>query len=272
VRVIPSIDLRGGRCVRLREGDFATENAYDIQPATLLRRYHSLGARWVHIVDLDGAKDGVPVNFPLIASLAKQSDMQLQVGVGVRSAAAIERLISAGVARVVIGSAAVQMPGEAATWLKCFGPERICLAFDVRIGPVHQPQVHTHGWTRNSVMTLWDAIRIFPPGLVKHVLSTDISRDGTLRGPNLSLYRAGLKYFPNLAWQASGGIRDGSDLEALASVGVSAAISGTAILEDRIPRRSLEEFLSPNPSPSRERGTNSEDGHAAGLPVRTQTF
>jgi phosphoribosylformimino-5-aminoimidazole carboxamide ribotide isomerase len=241
--LIPSIDLRGGRCVRLREGDFATESAYDVQPPALLRRYHALGARWVHIVDLDGAKDGVLVNSPLIASLAQQSDMQLQVGGGVRSVGVIEGLLSAGVSRVVIGSAAVQKPAEVAMWVKHFGAERICLAFDVRIGPVHQPQVHTHGWTRNSVLSLWDAINIFPPGLVRHVLSTDISRDGTLRGPNLGLYRLGLKYFPDLVWQASGGIRDAADLEALANIGVSAAVSGTAILEERISRQSLERFL-----------------------------
>ena len=241
--VIPSIDLRAGRCVRLREGDFASETAYDIAPAALLRRYQALGASWVHIVDLDGARDGVPVNFPLIASLAQQPEVQLQVGGGVRSAAAIEQLLSAGVARVVIGSTAVEKPAEAATWLRCFGPERICLAFDVRINAVHQPQVYSHGWTSNSVRSLWDAINVFPPKSVKHVLSTDISRDGSLEGPNLSLYRAALKYFPALAWQASGGVRDAADLAALAGVGVTAAISGKAMIEGRMSPRSLEPFL-----------------------------
>jgi phosphoribosylformimino-5-aminoimidazole carboxamide ribotide isomerase len=241
--LIPSIDLRGGRCVRLRGGDFATQKAYDVEPAALLRRYHALGARWLHIVDLDGAKDGVPVNFPLIASLARQYSMRLQVGGGVRSAAAIEALLSVGVARVVIGSAAVQKCAEVASWLKCFGPERICLAFDVRIGPMHQPQVHSDAWTRNSVVSLWDAVNVFPPGILKHVLSTDIERDGTLRGPNFSLYRAAKRYFPSLDWQASGGIRQASDLTALAEIGVAAAVSGTALLEGHMPARGLEPFL-----------------------------
>jgi len=206
--VIPAIDLRAGRCVRLREGDFAAETAYAIEPAALAERYHRLGARWLHVVDLDGAKDGVAVNTPLIESLARHPTMRLQVGGGVRSAAAIEALLSAGVARVVIGSAALARPAEVATWLKCFGSERICLAFDVRMGPVHEPQVHTHGWTVSHALTLWEAINIFPPGALQHVLSTDIERDGTLHGPNLALYRLAVALFPKLAWQASGGIRD----------------------------------------------------------------
>lgn len=241
--LIPSFDLRGGRAVRLREGDFAAETVYEIEPAALLRQYRSWGACWVHIVDLDGAKDGVPVNFPLIECLAQHSDLKLQVGGGVRSAAVIEQLLSAGVARVAVGSAALEKCAEVATWVKCFGADRICLAFDIRISALHEPQVHTHGWTRNSARTLWDAINVFPPKSVKHVLSTDIARDGTLRGPNLGLYRYGMKLFPDIAWQASGGIRDASDLTSLASVGVAAAVSGKALLEGRIPRRSLQAFL-----------------------------
>jgi len=248
--LIPSIDIRGGRCVRLREGDFAAETVYDVEPAALLRRYRSLGARWVHIVDLDGARDGAPVNLPLIELLARHGGMRLQVGGGVRSAAAIERLLGAGVARVVIGSAAVTKCTEVAGWLECFGAERICLAFDVRIGATHQPEVHTHGWTRNSVLTLWDAISVYSPDRLRHVLSTDIGRDGTLRGPNLGLYRLGLRYFPELAWQASGGVRDALDLAALAAVGVAAAVSGQALIEGRIPVEELKSFLPDASSPA----------------------
>src|SRR5215831_7501586 len=108
--LIPSIDLRGGRCVRLREGDFAAQTTYPVEPAALLRRYQSLGARWLHIVDLDGARDGIGVNAPIIANLARYRTVNLQVGGGVRSAAVIEGLLTAGVARVVIGSAAVLRP------------------------------------------------------------------------------------------------------------------------------------------------------------------
>jgi len=248
--VIPSIDLRGGRCVRLREGDFATQTAYDVEPTELVGRHHALGARWLHVVDLDGAKHGVPANMAVIESLARHPAVCLQVGGGVRSTGTIERLLSAGVARVVVGSAAVQNPAEVATWISSFGPERICVAFDVRLGARGEPQVHTHGWTVNSAVSLWNVLAIYGAGLLKHVLCTDIARDGTRRGPNLALYRTAITRHPEILWQASGGVRDALDLAALARLGLAAAISGTALLEDRIPLKELEPFLPDASSPA----------------------
>jgi len=249
VLVIPSIDLRGGRCVRLREGDFATETSYPVEATELVSRYHSLGARRLHIVDLDGAKDGVTANTAVIQNLARHPAVCLQVGGGVRSAAMVERLLALGVARVVVGSAAIQRPAEVATWVRLFGPERICLAFDVRIDG-GEPRVHTHGWTVNSAVSLWNALAPYGAVSLKHVLCTDISRDGTLRGPNLTLYRTALARHPELEWQASGGIRDARDLAALSSLGIAAAVSGTALLEDRIPKKELEPFLPGASSPA----------------------
>jgi phosphoribosylformimino-5-aminoimidazole carboxamide ribotide isomerase len=236
--------------VRLREGDFAAQTSYDIEPAELVRRYHSFGARWVHVVDLDGARHGVSENLAVIESLARQAAVRLQVGGGVRSDATIERLLSAGVARLVVGSAALQRPAEVASWISSFGPERICIAFDVRQGSGGAPQVHTHGWTVNSSLSLWEALAIYGAGRLRHVLCTDISRDGTRRGPNLALYRAAVTRHPDLQWQASGGVRDALDLAALADLGVAAAVSGTALLEDRIPRKELEPFLPGASSPA----------------------
>lgn len=248
--LIPSIDLRGGRCVRLREGQFAAETAYAIEPAALAERYRALGARWLHVVDLDGARDGLAVNSPTIMGLAREPSICLQVGGGVRRAAAIEALLSAGVARVVIGTAAVERPAEVATWLREFGAERICLAFDVRTVPGGEPQVRMQGWTRDAAMSLAQAIAPFPvPGL-KHVLCTDIERDGTLRGPNIPLYRQCVARFPALLWQASGGIRDGHDLGALRKTGVAAAVAGTALLQNRISATELRPFLPDGSSPA----------------------
>ena len=241
--LIPSIDLRGGRCVRLRNGDFAAETSYPVEPAALLRRYQTLGARWLHVVDLDGAKDGVGINAPIIANLARHRAINLQVGGGVRSAAVIEGLLSAGVARVVIGSAAIERPAQVAIWLKAFGPERICVAFDVKLGPNDVAHVHTRGWTVNTALSLWTAIDAFREANLRHVLCTDIARDGTLGGPNLNLYRECFRRFPTLCWQASGGIRTAADLTALSRSGVAAAVSGTALIEERIPVGDLRPFL-----------------------------
>jgi phosphoribosylformimino-5-aminoimidazole carboxamide ribotide isomerase len=243
--LIPSIDLRSGRCVRLRQGDFATESAYSIEPAELVERYHALGARWLHVVDLDGAKDGLAVNTPIVRELARHPSICLQVGGGVRSASVIESLLSAGVARVVVGTAAVEQPDQVAAWLDQFGAERICVAFDVRLGPNGVPHVRTDGWTRNSALSLSRAISAFPRELLRHVLCTDIERDGTRRGPNISLYRECQARFPEFKWQASGGIRDHHDLGFLRQIGVAAAISGTALLEERISPTELRPFFFP---------------------------
>src|SRR5690606_26333226 len=131
--LIPAIDLRDGRCVRLYQGDFGAETRYDIEPHELLLRYRGLGASWLHVIDLDGAKDGVLANRPVIVALASQSAVRLQVGGGVRSVAVIDDLLRNGVDRVVVGSTAVERPDEVVEWISRFGPERICLAFDVRL-------------------------------------------------------------------------------------------------------------------------------------------
>lgn len=240
--LIPAIDLAKGRCVRLRQGDFTRETRYSAAAHEVLERYRCLGASWVHVVDLDGAQHGERANQRLITDLAGPRSLQLQVGGGIRSAADIEELLSARVARVVIGSAAVQRPEEVLHWLKHFGAQRVCLAFDVRLEPGGEPQVHTHGWTQRGSLSLWDALA--PYGAqVRHVLCTDIARDGMLASPNLELYREALARFPQLQWQASGGVSSAADLGALARLGLAAAISGKALLEERIRAEELRPFL-----------------------------
>ena len=241
--LIPAIDLRHGRCVRLHQGDFSVETRYEHEPHELLLRYRSLGASWLHVVDLDGAKDGVLANRAVIVALASQRAVRLQVGGGVRSAAVVDDLLRHGVERVVVGSAAVERPEEVAEWLARFGAERICVALDVRMDCGGMPRVRTRGWTEATALTLWEAVGQFPSGSVQHVLCTDIARDGALSGPNLELYRSALSRCPQLAWQASGGVRNAADLRALARIGAAAAVSGKALLEERITPEELRPFL-----------------------------
>jgi phosphoribosylformimino-5-aminoimidazole carboxamide ribotide isomerase len=240
---MPSIDLRGGQCVRLFKGDFAAETRYPCTPHELLARYRQLGARWLHIVDLDGARGGAPVNRSLIVELAAQREPRLQVGGGLRERGAVEDLLSHGVARVVVGSAAVEQREQVTLWLQRFGPECVCLAFDVRVDAQAVPRLHTRGWQHRTALSLWDAVAAFVDAGLRHVLCTDIERDGALAGPNLALYREALQRFPQIQWQASGGIGSGTDLAALAALGVAAAISGKALLEERISSVELRPFL-----------------------------
>lgn len=240
--LIPSIDLRGGHSVRLYQGDFAAETRYPLGPHELLARYRQLGASWLHIVDLDGARTGTLTNRTLIYQLAAQRAVQLQVGGGVRDGGVIEELLQRGVARVVIGSAALEQRERVGGWLKTYGGERVCLAFDIRYDD-GQPRIRTRGWRHRSGVLLWEAVEPYLAHGLRHVLCTDVERDGALAGPNLVLYREALRRFPSLQWQASGGIAGGADLSALAECGVAAAISGKALLEERISREELQPYL-----------------------------
>ena len=248
--LIPAIDLRGGRVVRLYQGDFGTETRYEYSPRELLEKYRALGASWVHVVDLDGARDGVLANREVMVDLAAQGSLKLQVGGGIRSAEVVEDLISSGIERVVVGSAAVERPDEVMGWASRFGADRICLALDVRHDRRGEPQVRTRGWRSGTSISLWEALAHYPAAAVRHVLCTDIERDGALTGPNLDLYRDAVERLPRIAWQASGGVRDAADLQALARIGVAAAVSGKALLEERIKPQELRPFLPDASSPA----------------------
>lgn len=243
MQLIPSIDLRGGHCVRLFKGAFDAETRYDLDPALLLERYAGMGARWLHVVDLDGARDGVLGNRTLIGKLAASGKLRLQVGGGLRSLPVIEDLFAAGVSRAVIGSAAVEQPQIAATALGQFGPEAVCLAIDVRVDAGGVPRVRTRGWVAEHSVSLWELIEQFRPHGLRHVLCTDIERDGALGGPNLALYEEAQRRFPGIAWQASGGVRDARDLWTLRGGGLAAAVSGRALLEGLMTAEELTPFL-----------------------------
>lgn len=243
MRLIPAIDLRGGRVVRLLQGQFDAETVYADDPLLVLDKYAGLGARLVHVVDLDGARAGSQGNVRAIAALASSRRAALQVGGGVRDRATVARLLESGITRVVVGSAAVSGPREVRSWLRDFGADRIVLAFDVRLDQAGTPRLATHGWERQTTRSLWDTVDQFVPHGVRHVLCTDVARDGALSGPNVSLYQEALDRFPAIDWQASGGVRDVADLRELAAAGVSATVSGRALLEGRMQPEELAPFL-----------------------------
>jgi len=245
MKLIPAIDLRAGRCVRLLHGDFAAETRYPADAPSLLAKYRRAGADWLHIVDLDGARDGSLENREIIVALARQGQgsMKLQVGGGLRNAAAIRNMLDAGVERAVVGSAAVTQVQQVQSWLREFGTDHLTLAFDVSIDAQGVPRVMTHGWQQQSERSLWDAVEYYDASRLKHVLCTDVGRDGALTGPNFELYSEAVQRHPDIEWQASGGIRNARDLHALAKSGAAAAISGKALLEELIPHEELQPFL-----------------------------
>lgn len=241
--LIPAIDLRGGRCVRLHQGDFEAETRYEVGPQELADRYRALGATWLHVVDLDGAREGTQPNRATILELAAQGGVKLQVGGGIRDATAVETMLDAGVARVVIGSAAVTQPAQVRRWLRRFGAEALVLAFDVRLAQDGIPRCAIHGWRDDTGLPLWQAVESYRAEGLRHVLCTDIGRDGALSGPNLHLYKESARRYPHILWQASGGVRDAADLYGLAATGATAAVSGRALLEQRFRAEELQRFL-----------------------------
>ncbi len=243
MHLIPSMDLTEGRCVRLLHGDFAQETTYTVTPTELYQRYANLGATWCHVVDLDGARVGTPAHLALIESLASLGTLKLQVGGGLRDADAVLRTLTAGATRVVIGSLAISDPATVTQWLSRWGSEAIVLALDVRLDENRHPRIATHGWSQQTQHSLWDVVASFQATGLRHVLCTDVGRDGALSGPNDALYREAVIRFPTLAWQASGGIRSAQDLATLANTGVDGAISGRALIENRLSAQELRPFL-----------------------------
>jgi phosphoribosylformimino-5-aminoimidazole carboxamide ribotide isomerase len=243
VQLIPAIDLKDGRCVRLLHGEFAAETSYDVTPHDLYERYAGLGAAWLHVVDLDGARDGAQAHLEVIRELAHRRRLRLQVGGGLRERASVDQTLGCGVGRIVVGSLALTDPDVVCAWLRKLGPEAVALAFDVRIDAAGTPRIATHGWREQSRVALWDAVSRYTKAGLKHVLCTDVDRDGALSGPNLDLYVDAVRRFPAIEWQASGGVSSVRDLWALANAGLAGAVSGRALLEDRLAPEELKPFL-----------------------------
>jgi phosphoribosylformimino-5-aminoimidazole carboxamide ribotide isomerase len=233
--IYPAMDLMGGTVVRLKQGRFDEQTSYAIQPGDALRSFADAGAEWAHVVDLDGARAKSAVQHELIASLAGETKLKLQVGGGFRRREQVARMLDAGVERVVIGSLAVKEPEVVSRWLDEFGPDRLTLSVDVRMAD-EAPMVALSGWTEASELTLWDVAALYPNA--RHLLLTDIGRDGMLAGPNFELLNEAVARLQNLKIQASGGVTSITDLARLRTDG---AIIGKAMWEGLI---RLEEALS----------------------------
>lgn len=232
--VLPAIDVREGRVVRLRQGDYAQETRYDDTPLALARRYAAAGARWLHLVDLDAARAGGYTLAPLLERLTAETGLQVQTGGGVRHERDVERLLEAGASRVVVGSLAVREPARVAGWLRRFGPGRITVALDARQDRAGRWQLPTSGWTEDSGTGLEPLLRRYADAGLRHLLCTDIARDGMLSGPNLDLYASIRTLAPGVRLQASGGIRGWADVAAARAAGCAGAVLGKALLEGRL--------------------------------------
>ncbi|MEO7916209.1 MAG: 1-(5-phosphoribosyl)-5-[(5-phosphoribosylamino)methylideneamino]imidazole-4-carboxamide isomerase [Dokdonella sp.] len=229
--IIPAIDLRAGRVVRLQQGDYGRQTNYDFDAVELATRYRNEGATWLHVVDLDGARAGSLANVRSIDAIAR-TGLKLQAGGGVRERDDLERLFDAGVDRVVLGSIAIRNSERVLRWLPHYGVEQLTIALDSREldGVWTLPSA---GWTQTEEATLEELATLYANAGLRHLLCTDIDRDGMLAGFNLDLYRQLHALVPSMALQASGGVRSIDDIVAARDAGASAVILGRALLEDR---------------------------------------
>lgn len=229
----PAIDVRDGRVVRLRQGDYAQETRYADTPLALAQRYEAQGATWLHLVDLDATRAGGYTLAPLLRELRLHTGLRIQTGGGVRDERDVEAILEAGADRVVVGSLAVKQADRVLGWFDRFGREHLTVALDARQDVAGEWQLPVAGWTEASGVDLYALLARYVAQGLRHLLCTDIERDGMLSGPNLSLYLAIARLAPLVHLQASGGVRDIDDIVDARASGCAGAVLGKALLDGR---------------------------------------
>ncbi len=238
IQIIPAIDIMGGQCVRLTQGDYAKVKNYAKDPLDVARQYEQAGITRLHVVDLDGAREAFPANLGVLEKIASGANLDIQYGGGIKNGQAIRAVFDSGAYRAICGSVAVVQPSLFEEWLGEFGGERIILGADVKDG-----LVATHGWQETSALGAAELIGRFLPAGLRQVICTDISRDGMLAGPAFDLYEELIRSFPGLEMTASGGISKMADIEELDRRGVPAVIVGKALYEGKITLKQIEACL-----------------------------
>jgi len=238
IEIIPAIDIIGGRCVRLEQGDYGRQKSYSDDVVEVARRYEAAGVRRLHMVDLDGAKEAHPKNLPTLEKVAAATGLDIQYGGGIKSAVALEAVFSAGARRAICGSIAVTEPAKFREWLGVFGAARIILGADIRDG-----RVATHGWLKSSELSIEELIDMFAPNGLTQVICTDISKDGMLQGPSFELYDRLQRRYPAIDITVSGGISSSADIVCLDKMHLRSVIVGKAIYEGKITLNEIKTHL-----------------------------
>ncbi len=229
MRIIPALDIIDGKCVRLEQGDFSTKKIYDKNPVDYARSLEDKGFNYLHLVDLDGAKKGSPVNLGIVETICHTTRLNVDFGGGIKNTKTAKQAFDTGVRQITAGSIAVNNPEMVSEWLTLFGTEKIILGADVK-----DEKIYINGWKTNTEINLFNFLKSYNKLGIKYVICTDINRDGLLQGSAVSLYQKILKAFPNLKLIASGGVHSTEDIQLLEETGLEGAIIGKALLENKI--------------------------------------
>ena len=231
--IIPALDLINGQVVRLRQGKYDQITEYAVEPLEQFAEYYRAGAEWLHLVDLTGAKDPTVRQLPVVSKILADAPTHIQIGGGIRTDQDVDDMLAAGADRVVVGSVAIIEPEKVKRWINDYGQEKVVLAVDIKIHKSGDRLVAISGWQEDSGVSVETLLETYLSEGLKHVLCTDISRDGMLSGSNTALYRDLCMQFPELAFQSSGGIGSMGDIAALKDTGVTGVIVGRALLDGR---------------------------------------
>lgn len=234
IELIPAIDIINGQCVRLTKGDYDQKTVYRDSPAEVAREFEELGFKRLHVVDLDGAKSKHIVNTEVLQAITKTTHLRVDFGGGIKTDKDIETAFENGAEMVTVGSIAVTHPERFIAWLQKYGAERLILGADVRNG-----KISINGWKEDSTEDLLPFLKKYIEAGVKNVLCTEISKDGTLQGPAIELYRSVMKEYPDLHLIASGGVSSIEDIQALNEAEIPAVVFGKAIYEGKINLKEL---------------------------------
>lgn len=237
IQIIPAIDIIGGKCVRLSQGDYNRQTTYAATPVDMAKAYADAGITRIHLVDLDGAKAGRPCNLRVLEEIASSGFPEIEWGGGIKDRKGLEDVLDAGAGHAIIGSLAVKQPQLFEEWLGEFGGGKIILGADLRNG-----KVSVSGWLEDSPLTIHDLMGRFLPHGLTEVITTDISKDGMLSGPSTEMYLDLMKRYPGVTFTVSGGISSMEDIESLDRLGLPRVIVGKAIYEGRVTLRDIAAF------------------------------
>jgi len=238
MEIIPAIDIIGGNCVRLTQGDYNQKKEYSSDPTEVAKRFEGAGIKRLHLVDLDGAKAKKIINTKVLERICQATSLQVDFGGGVQSDEDIALAFRLGAKQVTGGSIAVKNPDMFTGWLKSYGGEKLILGADAK-----DRKIAISGWEVTTEMDLIDFIKDYHGKGVQYVICTDVAKDGLLQGPSLELYKEIMKEIPGIKLIASGGVASVSDLEELDSAGVYGTIVGKAFYEGRISLEELSSFI-----------------------------